>query len=118
LARGWPVDEARALGFATLLAAQPLLLIVERSPHAPLWHTGLRATPQFVGAVVVIVATTLAAVYVAPLADLLQLSPFPPAAWLAVIAVVTITILWSEPFKRSPRRSGVVRPRVGEIIGG
>jgi Ca2+-transporting ATPase len=103
LARGWPVEEARALGFATLLTAQPLLLVVERSPHAPLWRTGLRATRTFVGAVIVIVATTLATVYIAPLADLLQLSPFPPAAWLAVIAIATITIVWSEPFKRPPK---------------
>ncbi|HEX4982960.1 MAG TPA: HAD-IC family P-type ATPase, partial [Ilumatobacteraceae bacterium] len=117
LARGWPLDEARALGFATLLAAQPLLLIVERSPHAPIWQAGLRATPQFVGAVVVIAATTLAAVYVAPLADLLQLSPFPPAGWLAVIAISIAAILWSEPFKRPPKRAGGVGPEVGEIIG-
>jgi Ca2+-transporting ATPase len=118
LERGWPIEQARALGIATLLAAQPLLLVVERSPDAPIWSTGLRATRQFVGAVIVIVATTLAAVYFAPLADLLQLSPFPPGAWLAIIAIVIITILWSEPFKRPPTRAGHPSTRVGEILGG
>ncbi len=115
LARGWPIEEARALGFATLLAAQPLLLVVERSPHAPLWKTGVACTREFVAAVTVITATTLAAVYVAPFADLLQLSPFPPAAWLAVIATVIVSTLWSEPFKRAPRL--VARPSTqdGEI---
>jgi Ca2+-transporting ATPase len=107
LARGWPVEEARALGFATLLAAQPLLLIVERSPHAPVWKSGLACTREFVGAVAVITATTLAAVYVAPFADLLQLSPFPPAGWLAVIGIGIVTIMWSEPFKRPPNRVGL-----------
>ena len=99
LDRGWPVDEARAFGFATLLASQPFLIAVERSPRAPLWRTGLRPTPEFAGAVGVIVATTLAVIYVPALANLMQLAVFPPAAWLAVIAIVAVTTLWAEPFK-------------------
>jgi P-type Ca2+ transporter type 2C len=110
LDRGWPVEEARAFGFATLLASQPFLIAVERSPHAPLWQTGLRPTPEFAGAVGVIVATTLAVIYVPALADLLAIAAFPPAAWLAVIAIVAVATLWSEPFKD---RSGRVRRRVG-----
>jgi Ca2+-transporting ATPase len=106
LARGWPVEEARALGFATLLAAQPLLIVVERSPHAAFWRSGVPYTREFVGAVAVITATTLAAVYVAPFADLLQLSPFPPPGWLAVVGIVIGTVMWSEPLKRPPKRVG------------
>ncbi len=104
LDRGWPVEEARAFGFATLLASQPFLIAVERSPRAPLWRTGLRPTPEFAGAVGVIVTTTLAVIYVPALADLMQLAAFPPAAWLAVVAIVAVTTLWSEPFKSSIRR--------------
>ncbi len=110
LDRGWPVEEARAFGFATLLASQPFLIAVERSPRAPLWQTGLRPTPEFAGAIGVIVATTLAVIYVPALADLLALAAFPPAAWLAVIAIVAVATLWSEPFKR---RSEAVRHTVG-----
>ncbi len=101
---GWPTEQARALGFATLLASQPLMLAVERTPHQPLWRTGLRPTPQLLGAVAVVIATTLAAIYFPPFADLLQLSPFPPVTWLAILAIVTVTTLWSEPLKRPPQQ--------------
>jgi Ca2+-transporting ATPase len=35
---GWPIGQARAFGFATLLLGQLVLLFVERSRHRPLWH--------------------------------------------------------------------------------
>jgi hypothetical protein len=47
-------------------------------------------------------------VYVAPFADLLQLTPFPPPAWLAVVGIVIGTVMWSEPLKRPPKRVGWV----------
>lgn len=101
LARGWDAEQARSLGFATLLASQAFLLVVERSPHAPLWQTGLRPTRQLVGALVVIVGITLASVYLHPLAHLLQMRPFPMAGWIAMLGVIAVTTLWSEPLKRA-----------------
>ncbi len=100
LSFGWPVEQARALGFATILASQPLLLMVERAPHAPFWRTGLRSTPTLLAAIVAVLAVLLAMIYVPPLADLLDLEPFAPAAWLVVVLVSALTTLWSEPFKR------------------
>ena len=35
LDQNWSTEQARALGFATLLAAQPLLLLIERRPPRP-----------------------------------------------------------------------------------
>jgi Ca2+-transporting ATPase len=99
LARGWQPEQARALGFATLLASQAFLLVVERSPQAPLWRTGLRLTRQLVGALVVIVGITVASVYLHPLAHLLQMRPFPVGGWIAMLAVIAVTTLWSEPVK-------------------
>jgi P-type Ca2+ transporter type 2C len=100
LAFGLPVEEARALGFATILASQPFLLIVERSPAIPIWRAGIRPTKTLGVAIAAVIATILAMVYVPPLAALLALKPFAPAGWLVVIAVSAATTLWSEPFKR------------------
>ncbi len=100
LHRGWPVEQARGFGLAILLASQPLLLVVERSPHAPLWRTGLRPTRQLAVAVAVIVAVTVAAIYVGPFARLLQVASFPTVGWAAVVGVACVATLWSEPLKR------------------
>ncbi len=103
LDRGWPIEEARALGFVTLLSSQPFLIAVERTPDVPLWRAGLRITPQFVLATTSVALVTVCIIYVEALADLLHLAAFPPEAWSIAIAVAAVTTLWSEPFKRGPR---------------
>jgi Ca2+-transporting ATPase len=102
---GWPTDQARAIAFASLLASQPILLLSMRSPERPLWASGRAWTRTLTVVLAVISATTIAVVYVAPLAELLHLAPFPPAAWLLVLAAATTTA-WSEPLKGHwpPRR--------------
>ena len=100
---GWPEDQARALAFASLLASQPVLLLSMRSPDRPLWASGRRLTPTVSIVTGVLIATTLAVVYVLPLARLLHLAAFPVAGWAAVLAVAASTA-WSEPLKkRHPR---------------
>ena len=101
---GWPEDQARALGFATLLAAQPALLLTMREPHAPVWTRAKPWTRTLSAVMAIIAVTTVAVVYLGPLADLLHLSPFPVAGWLAVGASAAST-LWSEPLKH-PDRGG------------
>jgi Ca2+-transporting ATPase len=98
----WPEDQARALAFAALLASQPVLLLSMRSPDRPLWasHRPWTATLKIV--VAVLVVTTLAVVYLPPLADLLHLEPF-PAPWWAAVAAVAASTAWSEPLKRARR---------------
>ena len=102
LGLGWPVEEARALGFATLLASQPFLLLTSRSPDRPLWRSRQASTPTLLWVLAVLVAVTVAVVHVPPLADLLQLAPFPLPAWGVVLIVAMATTLWSEPLKRHP----------------
>jgi Ca2+-transporting ATPase len=99
LGADWPTEQARAFGFALLLASQPFLVIMARSPDAPVWQTGIRATRTLAAALVVIALVTVGVVYVAPVASLLQLEPFPPAMWLAVLASAAGATLWSEPLK-------------------
>ena len=100
LARGWSTEQARGLGFATLLASQAFLLIVERSPHVPVWRAGLRPTRELIGALVVIVAVTVCSVYLAPFARLLRMARFPVGGWVAMLAVIAVSTLWSEPLKK------------------
>ena len=103
----WPVGEARALAFATLLAGQPMLLLGMRSPHRPIWR-GQVFTHTLRAVLVVLFVTTVAVVEFHPLANLLQLEAFPPSAWLVVVAVAAVTTLWSEPLKRPPRAASAV----------
>jgi Ca2+-transporting ATPase len=95
----WPEEQARAFGFAILLASQPVLLLSMRSPRRPLWESGRPWTRTLRVVIAVIVAVTVAVVYIEPLADLLHLDPFPAVWWLAV-AGLAATTAWSEPFKR------------------
>ncbi len=95
---GWPEDQARALGFTTLLGAQPALLLTMRDPTRPAWAGSKPWTRTLSTVIGIIVVTTLAVVYLGPLADLLHLSPFPAAGWLAV-GLGAASTLWSEPFK-------------------
>ena len=100
LARGWSTEQARAFGFAALLASQALLLVVERAPHVPFWSVGLRPTKQLIGAFGVIALATVGSVYLHPLAHLLQAEPFPASGWVVLFVVIIATTIWSEPLKR------------------
>ncbi|HEX6425490.1 MAG TPA: cation-translocating P-type ATPase [Acidimicrobiales bacterium] len=100
LGAGWPVDEARGLGFVTLLAAQPLLLLGMRSPDRPLWRSGRPWTATLGVVLAVLGAAAVAAVAFPPLAGLLKVAPFPPVGWLIAGAVAAATTVWSEPLKR------------------
>jgi Ca2+-transporting ATPase len=95
----WPEEQARAFAFATLLAAQPVLLLSMRSPHRPLWASGRPWTRTLRVVTAVIAAVTVAVVYVTPFADLLHLDPFPAGWWMAVVGLAATTA-WSEPLKR------------------
>jgi Ca2+-transporting ATPase len=97
---GWEVTEARSLAFVTLLVAQPFLLMSMRSPDGPAWRRERPWTRTLTGVIVAVAAIALAAVYLAPLAELLHLAPFPPGWWALVLAAAALT--WSiEPTKRS-----------------
>jgi Ca2+-transporting ATPase len=107
---GWPVGEARALGFATLLAAQPFLLLATRSPDRPWWRGVHRWTPTLWSVLGVLLVVTVAAVEFGPLARMLQLQAFAPSTWLVVVAIALVSTSWGEPFKR--RSSAGVRQPV------
>ena len=97
---GWPVDQARALGFATLLSSQPFLLLGMRSPDLPYWDSGRPWTRTLTWVIALLVVTAVAVVEFGPLADLLRLAPFPRAGWAIVVAVAAGATVWAEPLKR------------------
>jgi P-type Ca2+ transporter type 2C len=106
LASDWPVEEARALGFATLLLAQVFLVLGERRPDQAVWRAPLRPTRQLVVALAVVVVVTIGAVEFGPFARMLQLSAFPVGAWSIALAIAAVTTLWLDPWKaRLSRRS-------------
>jgi hypothetical protein len=70
-----------------------------RSPQRPLWSSGLPWTRTLLVVIAVLLAVTVASVYVPPLAELLHLEPFPTVWWLAV-ALAASSTAWLEPLKR------------------
>ena len=114
----WPEDQARALAFASLLASQPVLLLSMRSADRPLWASRRPWTRTLAVIVAVLAASTLAVIYVPPLAELLHLEPF-PAVWWALVVAVAASTAWSEPLKRRrhPGDDGAQRPSAGRSTG-
>ena len=96
----WPVAEARALGFVTIVVAQAPLLLVERSPEAPLWRSPPVLTRELLGAWAAIGVTVVAVLFVPPVAHVTKMHVFPASGWWAVAAVALGATLWSEPLKR------------------
>ena len=99
LARDIPEPEARAMGLATLILGQVMLVLVERAPTTPVWWFGQRMNrllPIVLGATIV---SLLAVLYLPPLAALLKVAPLSLSAWGIVVAAVLVTTLWREPFK-------------------
>ena len=109
LGADWPVGEARALGFATLLAAQPFLLLATRSPDRPWWRSLHRSTATLWWVLGVLLVVTVASVEFGPLARMLQLQAFPASVWSIVVAVALVSTSFSEPFKRRST-AGARRP--------
>jgi Ca2+-transporting ATPase len=103
LAADWPVGEARALSFATLLASQPFLLMSMRSPEHPMWRSGRPITRTLVWVVALMTVVTVGVVHVGPVARLLQFEAFPLWAWSVVVGVAAVATSWSEPLKRGHR---------------
>jgi Ca2+-transporting ATPase len=109
--QSWTEDQARALSFSALLAAQPLLLLGMRSPDRPLWRSDRPWTRTLTVVVAVLVTVPVAFVYLPPVADLLHLAPF-PAAWWLVVAGAASSAMWLEPLKLRRPGSGAAAPRV------
>jgi Ca2+-transporting ATPase len=99
ISRNVPVPDARALAFSTLLLGQMLLVLVERSPRAPIWRTGLRGNRALPLLLASILTTLMAVVYVPGLARLLHVAPLSLGAWALAVGVAAATTLWHEPVK-------------------
>jgi Ca2+-transporting ATPase len=99
LAQGADPINARSLAFATLLLGQGLLVLVERSPDAPIWRTGLRGNRALIPVLIGIVLVLLASFYVPVLTDLLRLQHLSLRQWGFAAAVTLVSTLWFEPLK-------------------
>ncbi len=100
-----PVAQARAVGFATMVVGQVLLVLSQRCPDKPLWratYSGNRVLPIVVGATLL---TLPILSYLGPLARVMHFSAPSAIGWLvATIAGVASTV-WIEPFKSRLGRS-------------
>ncbi|MBI4321330.1 MAG: cation-transporting P-type ATPase [Chloroflexi bacterium] len=99
LAQGLAVETARSVAVSTLVIAQTLLVLTERSPDKPFWQAGLRGNK----ALPFVLATTLASLpvilYVPFLATAMQLSPISLGNWSLAVAVAVASTMWVEAAK-------------------
>ena len=114
LARDVPEDRARAIGFATMVIGQTLMVLVERSPEMPLWRAQYRGALVLGIIVVGTIATVVAATAVPGLSALMKLEFPRPSEWLVIVAAAAVSTLWFEPLKRrvgrTAERSGIPQP--------
>jgi Ca2+-transporting ATPase len=96
--RAWPVAEARAFAFVTLLIGEFGLLLVTR---------GLRRRPTRVLALIAVVyaAIVVAIVEVPVLTRLFKLAPFPATGWVLAVVIAGVATLWSQVLPVPGRRS-------------
>lgn len=96
---GWSQEAARGLGFVTLLAAQPFMILVTRSGNVRVWNFHSPISREFAIATTFLVLTVLA-VLISPLGKLVQVEPFPANGWFFVFASITVSCLWPELTKK------------------
>ena len=99
LAAGIATEQARALGWGTLLMGQALLVFVVRSPARPVWRSDVVTNRTVLPLVGLTLAVLPATVLVGPLADLLHVAPPPPELWLPAAGAAALATLWTEPVK-------------------
>lgn len=89
---GWQLGTCRAVAFATLVLAQPPLLLVLRASHRGQWR--IAVTREFVIAVVACVALAASAVGIPVLARLNHFAPVTAAGWLlaGVVALASVVL--------------------------
>lgn len=101
LGAGWPVDECRSLAFATLLLAQPVLLVVLRPAGARRQRTTM--SREFLTACAACIGMAIAASTFPPLAALNHFSPAPVAGWVAATVVAAACVLLPAAARRRVR---------------
>ena len=102
----WPEAEARALGFATLVACNLGLIIANRSRGAALWRVLARPNPLLWAVVAGTLALLAATLYWPPLAGLLKLAPLPPAALALAGGLALAHLAWLVLLKAWPGARG------------
>ena len=100
LSLGQPVPLARSLALATLVCAQVILVLQERSPEMPFWEKGLAGNRTLLPILAVTIASLLVLIYVPPVAAAFQLSPLPPLEWPLAAAVAAACTLGFDFGKR------------------
>jgi Ca2+-transporting ATPase len=96
LEAGWEVSACRGLAFATLVLAQPpLLLVLRAAGHHADWR--VQITREFVFATVACIATAVAAITVPPLANINHFTPVPAIGWLAAIGTALLAVVIARP---------------------
>ena len=106
LLQGRPEDEARAASFATLVLGNLALILANRSPHATMIETAMRANRAFWIVLTLAVAALLGTIYVPAVAAVFRFSPLGGATLAAACAAGFASVLWYDVLKLLSRKPG------------
>ena len=96
---GWTDEQARGIGFVSLLLAQPFMILATRAGNIRIWNFHQKLTREFIGATLIVVITVFIAL-VTGFGKLLNLSAFPINGWLLMFVGILSAVLIPELFKR------------------
>ncbi|MCL5962361.1 MAG: cation-transporting P-type ATPase [Chloroflexi bacterium] len=99
LNEGYSEDRARAVGLSTLILAQVLLVLMERSPDRPFWRAGLRGNWYLPVILLAVLASLVIFTYVPVFYSALHLAPLSGGDWLLSAAAAGVSTLWVEVVK-------------------
>ncbi|MBI5948939.1 MAG: cation-transporting P-type ATPase [Chloroflexi bacterium] len=99
LAADVPEEHARGMAFTAMVLGQTIMVLVERSPDAPVWRAKYRGSKTLLPVVAATLALLVAIVYLPGLNDAMRLEGPSPAELGVALLVAAATTLWLEPWK-------------------
>lgn len=95
---GLSEGAARAAGLMTMIVGQTLLVLVERAGSKPLWRMTLHGNRAIAPILLVTASSLAAAIFWAPLAQVLHLAPVSMMTSAIACAAGAAAVLWTQPF--------------------
>ena len=103
-----PENEAITVSFLTLALAQLWHVFNMRDREAPLWRNDIVANPYVWGALVLCLVLLALAMWIPPVAAVLEIAPLPAAGWLTVAGMSVVPLIICE-VSRLGRRFAIRR---------
>lgn len=104
-AQGWSAAQGRTVVLGTLLVCVLLLIMAQRDPARPVLARQARPNPWLAPMAATVGAMLVALLGIAPLREVMGLSPAGLAGWGAGAVILALALAWLESLRQIARRS-------------